>query len=182
MTSREPKAKRPNVGRGEARTKLTDEHKIYIVRRLAAYDSLIVIARGLKQDFGITVTIQLIQNYNPERVSGQNLSQRWRDLFSGARKAYLAGTEDIGAKHPPIRIRWRGEMAMEMWGAGQHAVANDILDSIVKEGDGAPDESPRQGHYGLSGSGLLTATVNIVHRHEPGPGPEPTHREKKPDE
>jgi hypothetical protein len=59
-------------------------------------------------------------------------------------------------------------MAQEMWGAGQHKVASDILDSIAKEAGGAPDTRNRQGHFGLRGA-PLTATVNIVHRQEPAP-------------
>jgi hypothetical protein len=150
------------------RRKLSDEHKIYIVRRLATHDTLTVIARALKQEFGITVPIDLIRNYNPERAAGRKLARRLKDLFWKTRKAFKAGIADVGADYPQIRIHWRGEMALEMWGAGQHKVANDILDSIAKEGGGAPDESTKEGHFGLT-DGPLTATVNIVHRQEPVP-------------
>lgn len=149
-------------------TNLTDEHKTYIVRRLAAYETLSVIAKGLKQEFGITVPKTHIQYYDPERKASGNLSRRWRDLFWTTRKAFRDGLADIGANYPLVRIFWRGEMAQETWAAGRHGVANDILDSIAKEAPAAPDESAAQGHFGLSG-GPLTATVNIVHRQDPGP-------------
>ena len=149
-------------------TNLTDEHKTYIVRRLAAYETLSVIARGLKQEFGITVPKSVIQYYDPECRQSRNLSRRWRDLFWTTRKAFKDGLADIGANYPLVRIYWRGEMAQEMWAAGQHSVANDILDSIAKEAGGAQDQSAKDGHFGLSG-GPLTATVNIVHRHDPAP-------------
>src|SRR5438045_2341475 len=113
---------------------LTDEHRIYIVRRLAAYDLVTAIARGLKQEFGITVRTQLIQNDNPERAAGRELARRWKDLFWKTRKAFKAGIADVGANYPLVRIYWRGEMAQETWDAGQHGVANDLLDSIAKEG------------------------------------------------
>jgi hypothetical protein len=182
MTSRkrDSVAKRLSVGRGVARTNLRDEHKIYIVRRLATNDSLTVIARGLKQEFGIAVPLQIIQNYHPERSSGRNLQRRWRDLFARTREAFEQGTADVAGKHPLIRIHWRGEMAQETWAAGQHGVANDLLDSIAKEGDSAPAEGNKDGHFGLSGS-PLTATVTIVHREEREPAPEPT-RKRKPDD
>jgi hypothetical protein len=170
-----------SAGRGPALTNLTDEQKIYIVRRLAAHDAQDVIARGLKQDFGIKVRLQLIASYNPEREAGRKLSRRWRDLFWRTRKAFKDGTADVGANYPLIRIYWRGEMAQEMWRAGKHGVANDILDSVAKEAGAAPDASPRDGHFGLRG-GPLTATVNIVHRQEPAPAPDPARRVRKPDE
>jgi hypothetical protein len=153
------------------RKDLTDEHKIYIVRRLAAYETLTSIARGLKREFGITVSRALVETYNPVRSSGRKLGRRWKDLFWKARKAFKEGIADVGANYPLVRIYWRGEMALEMWDAGQHKVANELLDSIAKEGASVPDESTGQGHFGLS-DGPLTATVNIVHRHEPAPAPE----------
>ncbi len=149
-------------------THLNDEHKTYIVRRLAAYEPLGVIARGLRQEFGITVPKPLIQYYDPERRISRNLARRWRDLFWQTRKAFHEGIADVGANYPLVRIYWRGEMAQETWAGGQHSVANDILDSIAKEAGAAPDASATQGHFGLSG-GALTATVNIVHRQDPVP-------------
>ena len=149
-------------------THLTDEHKTYIVRRLAAYETVSVIRKGLSQEFGITVHKSVIQYYNAESKQSRNLSRRWRDLFWRTRKAFHEGLADVGANYPLVRIFWRGEMAQETWAAGQHGVANDILDSIAKEAPAAPDESATPGHFGLSG-GPLTATVTIVHRQDSGP-------------
>ena len=154
-------------------TNLTDEHKTYIVRRLAAYESVSVVGKGLSQEFGITVPKSVIQYYDAESKQSRNLSRRWRDLFWQTRKAFHEGIADVGANYPLVRIYWRGEMAQEAWAAGQHAVANDMLDSIAKEAPVAPDASATPGHFGLSG-GPLSATVTIVHRQEPASAePEP---------
>jgi hypothetical protein len=160
------RARRSGLAKRKARIKLTDPQKIYVVRRLAAYDSLAVIVRGLKDEFGITVRSGLIQHYDPQRPAGRHLAPRLKKLFWDTRKTYIDGTADIGAGYPPVRIRWRGEMVQETWGKGQHKIANEILDSIAKEAGGAPGQRNTQGHFGLCG-GPLTATVNIVHRHEP---------------
>ena len=162
-------------------TNLTDEHKTYIVRRLAAYEKVSVIGKSLRQEFGITVPKSGIQYSNAESKQSRNLSRRWRDLFWTTRKAFRDGLADIGANYPLVRIYWRGEMAQESWAAGQHGVANGILDSIAKEAPAAPDESATPGHFGLSG-GPLTATVNIVHRHEPAPAPGPARNGNKPND
>jgi hypothetical protein len=164
-----------------SRKKLSDEHKTYIVRRLATNDSLIVIARGLKQEFGVTVPIDLIRNYNPERTAGRRMARRWKGLFWKTRKAFVEAIADVAAKHPLIRIYWRGEMTQEAWAASEHRIANELLDSIAKEPGATPAASTGQGHFGLT-DGPLTATVNIVHRHEPAPAPEPTPKERKSDD
>ena len=61
--------------------KLTDEHKAYVVRRLAEYDKPTAIAQGLKEVFGITISHQAIEHYDPERPAGHDLAQLWRDIF-----------------------------------------------------------------------------------------------------
>ena len=90
--------------------KLNERQKAYVVRRLAAYDRPSVIARELARDFGVTITPQMVGQYNPERAGA--LAPRWRDLFAQARAAHLAEHRrhrrhpQAGA-HPPARARWR---------------------------------------------------------------------------
>jgi hypothetical protein len=157
--------KRGPSGRGAPteRTRLTYEQKVYVVKRLAAYDGPVVIARGLKEEFGITVRSEVVQHYHPERVHGRNLAQHWKDLFWDSRKAYHDSTADIGADHTPVRIRWRGEMVQETWGAGQHKIANEILDSVAKEAGAGAGNRHARGHFGLRGI-PLTATINIIRK------------------
>ena len=149
-------------GAKAARTQLTHEQKVYVVKRLAAYDAPVVIVRGLKEEFGITVRPEVIQHYHPERAHSRTLAQHWKDLFWDTRKSYVDSTADIGADHKPVRIRWRGEMVQETWGAGQHKIANEILDSVAKEGSGAGNGHGR-GHFGLRAI-PLSATINIIRK------------------
>jgi len=164
-----PRGHRPSAigaGRGAkavpGQTRLTYEQKVYVVKRLAAYDAPVVIVRGLREEFGITVRLGLLQYYHPERAQGSTLAQHWKDLFWDTRKSYGDSTADIGADHKPVRIRWRGEMVQETWGAGQHKIANEILDSVAKEVAGAGNGHGR-GHFGLRGI-PLTATINIIRK------------------
>ena len=50
-----------------AHNKLTAEQRVYVVKRLAAYESLLSIRRALQQDFGITLSPAAIAHYDPER-------------------------------------------------------------------------------------------------------------------
>ena len=162
-----PRGHRSAIGAGRGakampgQTRLTYEQKVYVVKRLAAYDAPVVIVRGLREEFGITVRLGLLQYYHPERAQGSELAQHWKDLFWDTRKSYRDSTADIGADHKPVRIRWRGEMVQETWGAGQHKVANEILDSVANEaGSGAGNG---HGHFGLRGI-PLTATIKIIRK------------------
>ena len=161
-----PRGRRPLGAGAKAvteRTRLTHEQKVYVVKRLAAYDAPVVIVRGLKEAFGITVRSEVIQHYHPERAHGRTLAQHWKDLFWDTRKSYVDSTADIGADHKPVRIRWRGEMVQETWGAGQHKIANEILDSVAKEAGSGAGNGHGRGHFGLRAI-PLTATINIMRK------------------
>jgi hypothetical protein len=116
-----------------SRHKLTEEQKIYVVKRLAAYDPLPAIVRGLKEQFGITISRPALVHYNPERAENHCLAPRWKDLFWQTRKAHIAGTAHLGDTDKAARIRRRQAMMHRAWAAGRYAEANRILDSIAKE-------------------------------------------------
>ena len=162
-----------------AQTRLTHEQRIYVVKRLAAYDTPAVIVRGLKEEFGITVPWGVVQRYHPERGGGAKLAPCWKVLFRETRKAYLDSTADIGASYQPVRIRWRGEWAQETWGAGQHKVANEILDSVAKDAGESLGNRDKRGHFGLRAM-PLTVTINIIRRSAPASASKPADGMRKP--
>jgi hypothetical protein len=113
--------------------KLTDEHRTYIIKRLAARHGPKAVMRGLRQDFGITISQRAVDHYDPERSPRTGLSQLWKDLFWQEREAYIARTAHVGVTDKAARIRQREAMMHREWAAGRHAQANAILDSIAKE-------------------------------------------------
>ncbi|MGZ9103493.1 MAG: DUF2280 domain-containing protein, partial [Rhodoplanes sp.] len=116
-----------------SRRKLTEQQKIYVTKRLAAYDALPAIVRGLQDEFGVTVSCPAVLHYDPARPGSRCLAQRWKDLFWQTRKAHIARIAGVGDTGKPARIRRRQAMMHEAWAAGRHAVANDILNSVAKD-------------------------------------------------
>ena len=76
--------------------KLTREQKIYVVRRLAAYDGPAEIARDLKRQFGVEITRQAIEQYDPTK--GAECAEEWADLFRNARREYMDDKADRAGK------------------------------------------------------------------------------------
>lgn len=111
--------------------KLNDEHRVYVIKRLAAYHTALSIVHGLREEFGIAVTQKTADHYHPGRT--RKLAQRWKDLFWKERRAYIARTANLGLTDKPERIRRREEMMHREWAAGRNARANEILDSIAKD-------------------------------------------------
>jgi hypothetical protein len=114
-------------------SKMTDQHRVYVIKRLAAHHTALSIVQGLKQEFGITVTQQAVDHYHPARGPRARLAQRWKDLFWKERRAYISRTANLGLTNKPARIRRREEMMHREWAAGRNARANVILDSIAKD-------------------------------------------------
>lgn len=151
--------------------KLTDEQQAYVVKRLAVYDKPAAIAQGVEDAFGVTISPQAVEHYDPERPAGHDLAPQWRAVFHEARKAYIASTADIGHMDKPLRMRLRERMALAAWEEGSYKIANEILDSIAKEAGGAFAGRTRQEHFGFGGI-QPTAIVTISRTAEPAPAPE----------
>jgi len=142
---------------GERRSgKLTDQQKAYVVRRLAEYDKPVAIAQGLQEIYGIAISHQAVEHYDPERPAGHDLAQQWRDVFWQARRAYIEDIAETGTTRKAVRMRMRERMMLEEWEAGNRKLANDILNSIAKE-SGNAFASKNATHDGTP----LTATITI---------------------
>jgi hypothetical protein len=150
--------------------RLTDRQKIYVVRRLAAYDKARAIAEDLARDFGVTVTIKAIESYNPCLATGRHLAQRWCKLFAEAREEYLKSVAEIGYTQKAVRIQKRAGLVDRAEEAGQFKAASDILDAIARDVGDIPDK--RQTHDRLKQRGAVApAVINLYGRPQPDPGP-----------
>jgi hypothetical protein len=70
-----------------ARLKKTE--KVFIVRSLAQFMTPTEVVKDIKEKFGIDVTPQQVEYYDPTKVAGANLPQEFVDLFHEARKKYI---------------------------------------------------------------------------------------------
>ena len=86
--------------------KLSKNQKAYIVVRLAGYDLPAAIRKSVKEEFGIEITPQAIERYNPTRSTGRACPEQWATLFYETRRKIVEGMVDIGVAHKMARIRW----------------------------------------------------------------------------
>jgi hypothetical protein len=86
-----------------AATKLTDEVKTFIVKALAYYDTPSQVVEAVKVTFGLEISRQLVHTYDP--ACSQPPAQRWIDLHTATRKAFLADIAEIGIAHKSVRLR-----------------------------------------------------------------------------
>jgi hypothetical protein len=134
-----------------------------VVHRLAAFDRLDEVQRAVLEKFGVKVSCQTIERYDPTRAQSHDLAEKWRLLFDATREALLKGSAEIGASYVLVRIRWREQMALEAMEAGNAQLANAILDSIAAE-----MAMYKPGHAGANGA----ARCNHHDHRQPAPAPD----------
>ncbi len=82
--------------------RLTDEHKTFIVQRLAMYDAPSQVAEAVKEEFGVTIDRQLVRCYNPTQVQ---LAKKWTAIFEATRDSFLESLSDIPIAQRSVRLR-----------------------------------------------------------------------------
>lgn len=116
-----------------AKGKLSDEVKTFIVQALACFDAPTVVAEAVKARFGITISRQLVENYDPHKLAGRAVSDRWRILFDATRKAFLEDSTKIAITHKTMRLRALQRMCEKTEEQGNIALTASLLEQAAKE-------------------------------------------------
>jgi hypothetical protein len=119
------------AARGEP--KLTDEARAYVVAGLACFDAPSVVAANVKKEFGLTITPQGVEAYDPTKRAGRKLGAKWKALFHETRKAFVDATAEIGISHKAVRLRSLERMAQVAEKQGNIALAANLLEQAAKE-------------------------------------------------
>lgn len=89
--------------------RLNKRVKLYIVRSLATYETPTETAKGVQEEFGITVTKQQCEAYDPTKKTGQDLSEEFKKEFYRIREDMNKNVNSI----PIANIAYR--LTMSAW-------------------------------------------------------------------
>lgn len=112
---------------------LTAEIKASIVQALACFDPPSKVAEAVRDKFGVVVSRQSVETYDPTKRAGRDLAKRWKEMFDDARAKFQAATVDIPVANRSYRLRVLGRMAEEAEERGQLVQAMEILEQAAKE-------------------------------------------------
>jgi hypothetical protein len=116
-----------------AKSKLDHDQKTFVVQALACFDTPSTVAKAVKAEFGIDITPQSLECYDPTKRAGANVSARWRALFEATREAFLKDTSRIGISHRSVRLRALQRMAEEAERRGNMVLSAQLLEQAAKE-------------------------------------------------
>lgn len=143
-----------------ARGKLNDDQKLFVVQALACFDPPAVVAKALLRDFGVTLSLQGVECYDPGKTAGARLSARWRRVFAETRDRFLTDQASISVAHQLVRLRRLDRMAQAAEEQGNMGLAAKLLEQAAREVGGAFTNRLK---HELAGKGGGPLTVNIVH-------------------
>lgn len=117
---------------------LNDVHRTFIVTELACFATPTQAQEALKEQFGVTVSIQAIEHYDPTKKQGKQLGKRWKALFHDTRKGFLKHCENqIPLANKAVRVRMLSKAAMKYEAMGNFPAMKDMLETIAKEMGGS---------------------------------------------
>lgn len=142
---------------------LSDEVKTFIVMQLAAYDPPSVVAESVKQEFGITVSRQLVSGYDPATKAGSRLGERWKVLFERARKDFRENTEDIPLANKAVRVRTLNRLALNAVDKKNAVLAASLMKQIAEEMGDVFTNRQKLEHTGKNGGPIETKpTIDLA--------------------
>ncbi|MFW2055757.1 DUF2280 domain-containing protein [Acinetobacter haemolyticus] len=84
---------------------LKKEVKLFIVRSLAVFNTPTETVELVHQEYGVKVTKQQCEKYDPTKRSGENLSEELRKDFEKTREMFLGKPETIPIANLAVRMQ-----------------------------------------------------------------------------
>ena len=113
---------------------LPSEVRMYILQRVACYDSPMQVVRAVKEQFdGLEIRRQLVEYYDPTRAYGEKLGPDLKELFYAERKKFLAEVAGIGITHKAMRLRRLERYLNTLEDRNNLIAAAAILEQAAKE-------------------------------------------------
>ena len=115
-------------------TKLKEVHRAFLVREFACFAGPKEAVRLLMEKFGIEITVQGAQHYDPSTNQGLKLAPKWKELFKAVRQAFV---DDVVATIPEslksVRIRRLAEASRQYQEHKNYLAMARMLEQIAKE-------------------------------------------------
>ena len=119
--------------RGNGSGKLKDEHKAFLVQRLAVFDSPKQAADVLKAEYRVEISPQGAEAYDPGKRAGRRLGKRWRVLFETTRERFLDRLDEIPETHKAVRVQELARASRIFKKQRNYMAMANMLERIAKE-------------------------------------------------
>lgn len=112
---------------------LRDEVKAFVVQALACFDTPSQVVTAVKVEYGLDVTRQQCEAYDPTKYVGRNLHLKWRTLFEDTRARFREQTAEIPIANRAYRLRAMNRFVEKAESMKNIGLAMQILEQAAKE-------------------------------------------------
>lgn len=112
---------------------MTDEIRVFVIQALASFDTPSQVVDAVKQEYGVQMTPQAVQAYDPTKYAGRNLKPKWKAIFDKARKAFVDDASSIPIAHRSTRLRALQRMAQAAERKGNYVLAAQLHKQAAEE-------------------------------------------------
>ena len=110
-----------------SKSDLPDDVRLFIVECLARFDSPTTVVGRVAKEFGIKVSRQAVESYDPSKVKGARLSDKLREHFYNVREAFRRDIDEIPIASKAVRLRRLDLLCETAMEAGAISEAADLL-------------------------------------------------------
>lgn len=140
---------------------LPEHIKLQIVQALACFDTPSQVAKAVNAEFGLTVSPQQCERYDPTKRAGAALSKKYREIFAETRKTFLEDTSTIGVSHRAVRLRTLQRLIDRAESQGNIGMVSQLLEQVAKETGDAYTNRHKLEHTGKDGGPIKTQPVPV---------------------
>ncbi|MBK3468400.1 DUF2280 domain-containing protein [Pseudomonas sp. MF6776] len=112
---------------------LKDEVKRFIVQALACFDKPTQVVQAVKETFGVEVSRQQCEQYDPTKHAGRDLGVKWKAVFEDTRKRFREETAEIPIANRAFRLRAMNRFVERAETMKNIGLAMQILEQAAKE-------------------------------------------------
>lgn len=139
---------------------LKKEVKLFIVRSLAIFNTPTETAELVYQEFGLKVTRQNCEKYDPTKRTAQNLSQELKDEFFATREEFLNTPKNIPIANKAYRLQ---KLQKIVDSAGKNSVlVMNALEQAAKEVGGAFTNQVKKEISGPDGKPVEVKSIDPI--------------------
>lgn len=113
--------------------KISEDVKRFIVQQLACYDTPLQVVEAVKEEFGLQLSRQQCEGYDPTKYAGRALSKKWRAVFEATRTKFKDEVSDIPIAQRAFRLRALQRIATKAEGMRNLPLTLQVLEQAAKE-------------------------------------------------
>jgi len=113
--------------------RLSEAIKLFITQELACFSSPSAVSRRVEEAFGISISRQQVQLYDPDGCNGYKVADRWRQIHAETRRRFLDSVGDIAIANAAYRLKQLDRLHMAAFRKGDIRAAMRTLELAARE-------------------------------------------------